>query len=214
MTEEITAVEPVQTPGQPASPPPDPTDGVNWEARYKGMVKKVEELTLGSQSKDTQLSEKVSEIERLSAELGLKDTEKTVAVGERDKQLTVLSEAKSASDTELARLRSLEMKVKIANKIGSPGMLAIVDSIPSVDDEEALEALMKNISDWGDQKVKVRETELLAGVTPDVTATPAQVDLPTTNEDWQAHVQKLPMKSVEREQAMTAWRDWGLSQNK
>jgi uncharacterized small protein (DUF1192 family) len=184
---------------------------VNWEARYKGMVKKVEELTLSSKATQEQLAAKTSDIERLEAELGLKETEKSVAVSERDKQLNEIVQSNQSLTSELERLRALELKVKVANEIGSPEMLAIVDSIPNVSDEEALTSLMKNISDWGNEKVKARETELLAGVTPDITATPAQVEVPQSNEDWQEYVNQAEFNTPEREQRMNAWRDWGLS---
>lgn len=211
MTEENTTVQPETPPAQPASPPSQPTDAVNWEARYKGMVKKVEELTLSGRETQEQLQAKISEIERLEADLGLKDTEKTVAVSERDKQLNELVQSKTDLEQELSSLRALSLKVEVANEIGNPEMLAIVDTIPNLTDKEALTSLMTNISDWGDKRVKAREEQLLAGTTPDVTPTPPQVSLPTSSEDWQNYVNQAPMGSDEREQRMNAWRDWGLS---
>lgn len=215
MTEENTTVQQDSTTAspsvQPASPPSQPTDAVNWEARYKGMVKKVEELTLSGRETQEQLQAKISEIERLEADLGLKDTEKTVAVSERDKQLNELVQSKTDLEQELSSLRALSLKVEVANEIGNPEMLAIVDTIPNLTDKEALTSLMTNISDWGDKRVKAREEQLLAGSTPDVTPTPPQVSLPTSNDDWQNYVNQVPIGSDEREQRMNAWRDWGLS---
>jgi len=211
MTEENTTAQQVTTPVQPASPPTPTTPAVDYEARYKGMVKKVEELTLSLREKDGQLAEKSSEIERLTSELTMKDTEKTVAVGERDKQLNDLVTSKSQLETELAELRALKAKVEVANELGNPSLLAIVDTIPSVQDKEVLKTLMSNISAWGNQQVKAREEQLLAGTTPDVAATaPAPTQLPTNSEEWQAFVNQAELGTPERQQRMDAWRDWGL----
>lgn len=212
MTEEIPPVQQVPaTPAQPAQPPAPTTPAVDYEARYKGMVKKVEELTLSLREKDGQLATKASEIERLTSELTMKDTEKTVAVGERDKQLNDLVTSKSQLETELAELRALKAKVEVANELGNPSLLAIVDTIPNVQDKEVLKTLMGNISSWGSAQVKAREEQLLAGTTPDVSATATTpVELPTTSEAWQAFVNQAELGTPERDQRMNAWRDWGL----
>lgn len=202
-----------QPSGQPVAPAPPTPAGENWELRYKGMVPVVEKLTLDNRNLQAQLTALASEKEQLAAQLGLKDTEKSAAVGERDKQLQQLIQTQTSLEQEMARLKALELKVKVANKIGDPGLMAIADSIPSVADEEALTTLMKNISEWGQSAARQREAEILAGVTKPVVSVEAPA-LPNSIDAWQKYVNDADLGTPEREKRMNAWRDWGLSLNK
>lgn len=201
------------SPVQPGNTTPAPA-GVDWEARYKGASTIINQLTADKQALQAQLTQALSEKEQALAQLALKDTEKSVAVGERDNQLKAIVEANSNLEQEVLRLRALEAKVKVANKLGNPGLLPILDTIPNVADEAALETLMKQVSDWGNSLVKNRESQLLAGSAPAATPTPVSDALPQDNKGWQEYVGKAPLGSPEREQRMNAWRDWGLASQK
>lgn len=200
-------------PGQQGSTPPAPQQ-VDWEARYKGASTVINQLTIDKQSLQAQLTQALSEKEQALAQLALKDTEKSVAVGERDNQLKAIIEAKTSQEQELARLRSLEMKIKVAKKLNNPALLPILDTIPSIEDEATLEVLMKQVSDWGQNLVKDRETQLFAGSTPPVPPVPMGDALPQDNKGWQEYVEKAPLGSAEREKRMNSWRDWGLASQK
>lgn len=210
MSEETTPVQ-QETSGQQVTQPAA-ASGENWEARYKGMVPIVEKLTSEKRTLQEQLDKKTSEYEQLSAQLGLKDAEKQAAVTERDKQLQQLLEAQTTNEAEIKRLKSLEMKVQVANELKEPRLLAIVDSIPSVEDKEALTTLMKNIANWGEDIVQKREKEILAGVTEQTQSVAPVQEMPSDNAGWQKYLEGAPLGSTEREQRYEAWRQWGMSQ--
>lgn len=202
-----------EIPGQQGNATPVPA-GVDWEARYRGASAVINTLTAEKSALQGQLVQMTSQFEQANAQLALKETEKSVAVGERDNQLKVIVEAKSTLEQELTRLRALEMKVKVANKLNNPGLLPILDTIPSVADEATLEALMKQLTDWGQDLVKQRENQLLAGTTPPASPMPIGDPLPQNSQGWQEYVNKAALGSQEREQRMNAWRDWGLASQK
>ena len=72
---------------QQAPAPAQPAEGFIELARYNGLMRKVQELTLVNQDLNTQLGLKSSEIEQQKGQLSIKDVEKQVALGERDGSL-------------------------------------------------------------------------------------------------------------------------------
>lgn len=211
--------DPETTPGQHTSDQPGnsdtaPVGGTDWEARYKGSSRVIDQLTKDKKALEDQLVALTSENEQLKTQLTMKDTEKTVAVGERDKQLQAMIEAKTTTDSELADLRSLKMKVEVARELNDPGLLSIFESIPSVSDKDAMKALMQNISSWGDERVKAREKELLAGVTAPVAQAAPEMALPTTVEGWQKYINEAEYGTEEKAKRLNAFRDWGLASTK
>ena len=85
-------VEPVETPPQPVATPPatqpqGPPEGFVEKARFDGLVRKVEELTLTNRGLTDNLTQTSSEKEQLTGQLAIKDTDKAAAVGEYQKQL-------------------------------------------------------------------------------------------------------------------------------
>jgi hypothetical protein len=215
--EETTGQQPPNSgPEQPGASTPAPTDGapehhIDWKARYQGSSQVINNLTRERDDLKGQLETVTSKFEQLQAQLSLKDTEKTVAVGERDKQINEILEAKSQAEQELARLRALERKVKVANKIGDPNLVTVIDTIPDIEDEGTLEAMMTNLTNWKNQAVKARENQLLEGETPEINPTPESDPLPTTNQGWQQYVEQFELGSKERDNAMNAWKDWGIA---
>jgi len=207
---------PVQpdTSGQQVSTAPTTTGGVDWEQRYKGTGPVINKLTTDNNTLQAQIATLTSQLEQAKAQVGLKDVEKLAAVGERDKQLQQLIEAQTQSTAELARLKALELKLKVAKKLGKPELMEIADTIPSVTDEAALEQLMSSVAEWGDKQVLQREKQIMSGVTPGVSSTPAAPTTPSTQEAWQAHVNSLPVGSPERKKAMDAWWSWGIASQK
>ena len=187
---------------------------VDWEARYKGLVKKVEELTLSNRDLSAQLALKSSEIEQSKTQLGIKDTEKTAAVTERDNQIRTLTEARLANEAALKTLQALEMKVKVAKKLGRMDLLEVADQIPNVGDEAALEAVFQSLSSFTDKAVKQEREKLLAGVTPPPSSTSTSITLPTTSESWEKYVNSFTIGTKDRAAAMNSWGSWVQNQRK
>ncbi len=207
--------EPV-TPGQPGAPSgqqvppvtPPPPQGENWEARFKGLQASTQALAEQIKTLQAELAAKTSENERLGAQLGLKDVEKTAAVGERDKTIEQLTQTNQSAQTELDRLKALELKVKTAIELKKPELIALLDTIPNATDPEALKTIMKSIDDYAALQVKARETQLLAGGGMPAGGSPAPAPGPQTQEEWQKAIDKEPLGSKKRAQLMDDYGDW------
>jgi hypothetical protein len=152
---------------------------------------------------------KTSESEQLRAQLSLRDSEKTVAISERDKTIQELSQTKANIENELHRLRSLEMKVKVAKEMGRPDLMRVLDTIPNVTDESALKSVLETLSEYADSAVREREKQLLSGVTPPISNAGAKsAGMPTTEAEWQAQINLLPIGSKERAKAHDDYWNW------
>lgn len=209
LTPPVVPVEPT-----PVIPPTSkPPDG-NWEARFKGSVLKVEELTIATRDLTGQLQAKSSEIEQLKAELAKKDVEKTVAVSERDKNLQVSLTESAAKDTELASLRAYKLKVETAREMGHPELVTILGSIPDMTDPEVLKAVMGDFVQFRESGIQDREKALLSGLTPSVTPIINAPVTPTTKEGWEQYINTFPLGSKERSAASDSWYDWLQLQGK
>jgi hypothetical protein len=203
MPDDITPVEPApEAPQQPASP-----QETDWEARYKGSVRKIEELTLSSRTTEEQLAAKASEIEQLRVQLTAQGAEKDAAVNLRDQQIEETVKSSAQLKAELEQLQAFKLKAEVANELGRPELLTILDTIPSMSDREALTSVMKQISDFADGAVKKREQELLAGVTP-AAAQVAETPLPGTDDGWNKLINSQPLGSADRQKAMDSYWEW------
>lgn len=199
--------------GQQAAAPQSPTE--NWEARYKGLVSKVEELTLANRALNEQLTAKSSGEEQLKQQLGIKDVEKQVAVGEHSKRLQDALQTQAALEQEVANLRALKLQVEVANEIGHPELLELASRLPTMTDKEALKTVMMDFANFADKAVKAREKQLLSGVTPSIGtgAGPAAAG-PSTPQAWQEKINSLTLGSPERRKAMNDYGDFLERQNR
>ena len=184
------------------------------EKRFAGAIRKLEELTIANRNLESQLVAKTSEMERLSAQLTNKDIEKTVAVGERDKNLETVLKAKQTSDTELGVLRAFKAKVDMAHQLGHPELIGIIQNIPDIADAEVLKVVMSDFVKFREDGIKAREQTLLSGITPSVSPVQSTTPLPSTSKSWQEHISGLPIGSAERTKAMDQWGQWEIDQSK
>lgn len=217
----VAAVSPPPTETPPAQPPPatpaptppvSPPAGFIEQARYNGLVKKVEELTLQLRETEGQLAGKTSVEEQLTGQLAVKDTEKTVAVGERDKALQTSLEENQAQTTELIELRALRLKLEVARDLQRPDLVEILDRLPNLTDKEALTTIAKDFLGWGDNLVQARETQLKAGVTDPISSVVTAPVKPSTSQGWEEYVNSIPLGTPERSKAMDEFGDWADSQ--
>ncbi len=198
----------VTTPAQQVQQVTPPPQGEDWEGRYKGLVPTVQKLTEQVKAIQAELAAKVSEIERLNGQLGLKDVEKTAAVGERDKTIQELTQTSQSYQAEMARLKALELKVKTAIELKKPELIGLMDTIPNVTDPEALKTIMKSIDDYAALQVKTRETQLLSGTGMPAGGAPAPSAGPQSQEEWMKAIEKSPLGSKDRAQLMNDYGDW------
>ncbi len=210
--------EETQVPGEQVTqtPPPQQTGSSNgnvvptdWEARYKGLVKKVEELTLANRGLTDQLAGKTSELEQLRGQLVVKDTEKQVSVSERDKLLQQTVQEKTTLEAKLAELQGLALKVEVINELGRPELLKIANRLPAMTDKEALKVVLQDFAGFADELVQKREKDLLAGVTPPLSsAGNVKPGLPGSEGEWESHINSFGLGTRERQQAMDQYWTW------
>ena len=199
----VTSQSEVRVPPQQAAGSPD------WEARYKGLVKKVEELTLAHRTTNEQLAAKTSELEQLRSQLVVKDAEKSASVGERDKLLQQTTQEKIALEAKLAELQGLALKVEVINELGRPELLKIANRLPSMTDREALKVVLQDFAGFADELVQKRERDLLAGVTPGLSsAGNVKAALPASEGEWESHINSFGLGTRERQQAMDHYWGW------
>ncbi len=204
-----TPAEQAQTPPQQvAGNQPSTPAGENWKARYDGLVVKVQELSLANQTLTGQLAQKSSEIEQLKAQLGIKDTEKQVAVGERDARLQTALTENTALQNELNQLRALKMQLEVANELGHPELMQIASNLPMMTDREAMKTVMASLADFTTKQVQAREQQLMAGITPPVGGGASAPSAPSTSDGWVKHINALPLGSPEREKALNDYGDF------
>ncbi len=203
MTDEVQPTPGEQT-QQPASSSAGQTD---WKARYDGLVRKVEQLTLDNRTLTEQLGGKSSELEQLRAQLGLKDTEKSAAISERDRQLQEAVQKATGYETELNELRALRLKLEVAKELGRPDLMKIAERIPNMSDKEALKTVLSDFANFADEAVREREKQLLSGITPALSAaqTSATPGVPTSEGEWMKFIEGKPLGSPERDKA---WSDY------
>jgi hypothetical protein len=208
------------TPGQQEDPqdPKDPketlgqqekvhtSDQVDWEARYKGSVAKVEQLTVAQRDLQVQLDAKSSAMEQLNAQLGIKDTEKDVATRERDKRLEEEMLKNQELKTSNEQLTAFKLKADIASELGMPELLAIAEHIPNLTDKEALTVVMKDFSSFTQQQVKKREEQILAGVDVSTGAQHTEATTPTSDAAWEKHINSFDLGTPERNQAFEGYK--------
>ena len=204
-----TPAEQVVTPPQQVAgtPPPTPA-GDNWKARYDGLVIKVQELSLANQTLTGQLAQQSSVVEQLKAQLSIKDTEKSVAVGERDTRLQTALTENTTLTSELNSLRALKMQVEVANELGHPELMQIASSLPMMTDKEAMKTVMSSLSDFTAQQVKARETQLMSGMTPGVGGGGSAPAAPSTQASWLERINSLQLGSKDRQKAMDDYGDF------
>ena len=195
--------DPKVTPAQQApSPKSDPID---WEARYKGSVAKVEQLTVAQRETQAQLEAKSSEMEQLSSQLGIKDTEKDVAISERDKRLNEEMLKNQELITANEQLTAFKLKADIASELGMPELLAIAEHIPNLTDKEALTVVMKDFTSFTQDLVTKREKQILAGVDIGTGTQHAEVTTPTTDKGWEDHINSFGLGTTERDKAFKGY---------
>ena len=204
--------EPVEEPTPPQQTPAprvtSPPEGFIEKGRFDGAIRKVEELTLANRELNAQLTQRASEYEQLDAQLGIKDTEKVVAISERDKRLQEALTQNQELSSKVVDLQALALKVKVAKELGHPELLELADTIPNLTDEEALKTVMSDVMRFAETQVQAREQQLMAGVGPPPGPGNAVVDSPQSKEGWEEHVNTLPLGSPERARAMDKYGDW------
>lgn len=186
---------------------------INWEDRYKGASRIINELTASKKTLEDQLAASNALVEQLRVQLSSKDVEKSVSATEYQNQLQKALADVQSMKTELADLRAYKAKLDTAKKLGATHLMPIIDRIPYVDDPVAMETIIKDFSNWGDQLKQEVEKRILAGSVPSLPSTPPTQNLPTTLQEWQSLIASTPTGPGYEDLMKKFW-TWGQSQSR
>lgn len=197
-----------QPPVQQGLPPAQ--QGTDWEERYKGASRIINQRDERIKALEAELATKASENEQLRSQLGIKDVEKSTSIASYQTQLEQALKKASDSETALRSLQQFKAKYDAAASLGDQRLLPLIESIPYVENPESLKAIMSSFLAWGKGLVQEREAQLMSGVTPPPPASSVKVSGPTfaTNAEWQKYVNSLTVGTPEKEAAMKAWWAW------
>lgn len=206
--------EPVTTPPAVPQVPDGPPDGFVEQARFTGAIQKIEELTISNRTQATALEAKSSELEQLKSQASTKAQETNIVVGERDKLLNASAEEVRTLNTEAIKLRAYQRKVEMAKKIGRPELINVLDIVPDMEDNEALETVMRDIIGFRDSGIEQREKELTSGIVPNAPRLESVPSKPTTEEGWKSYVDSFQVGSDARAVALNEHGDWMFAKPK
>ncbi len=194
-------------PVQQETPPAQPE--VDWEARYKGSVRAIEEKVVALKEAQKALDAAQARIAELEANTSQLSTTQTVQQAEWQKKVEELTKQTMDLSAEIEPLRAAKRKSELAREMGLVNVFPVLDIIPSSPDDDVQKQLIQQFADWGKQMAKESEQRLLAGVTPSTpTVDPQEESVPQSAKDWQKHVNSLPLGSKERADAMKSMFDF------
>lgn len=210
---------PEQTSPEPVSAPPEPTpqepktddssapEGYIEQKRFTGAIQKIQSLTEELRSKDAELAAKNSTIEQLQQQQAVKDAEAQAGYGERDKKLEAALKEKQTIESEAQALKSKLRKIDMVKEAGHPELVAIIDTIPTFEDDELQKKAIEDIVGFTQAQVKAREESLLAGITPPATSTSPEDVKPNSDKAWKAAIDAEPVAS-KRQALFDEWFEW------
>lgn len=201
-------VAPVQAAAVAVTPAGAP-DGYIELNRYNGLMVKVQSQVGDISALTGQLATANATIGDLKAQLLLKETETAVTLVARDKQLNDVVTSKSELETELAELRALKLKVKVATDIGHPELVKVFASMPNLTDEAALTTVMTSFTSFGSEMVRAREAQLLGGITPPIGSVTVAPVTPSSHDAWNKVINAAPLGSAERKKLNDEYWTWG-----
>lgn len=214
MTDETTPVqqEPpeAETPASPEQQAPSDFDLSNYveKSRFTGAIQKIQKQSEDMTALQAEITKKNSELEQLQVRLAEEGAGHQALVGQRDQSIQELHSSRSELENELKQAKLDLQKVAIAREIGRPDLIEILDTIPGVEDPEAMKNIMTNIASFAENQVQKRESELLSGMTPGVTSVAnAETQYPDGQDSdaWQKLLGGLDPYSKEHDQALKAW---------
>lgn len=182
---------------------------VDWQARYTGQQAKLQQLSETNKLLTDQLATANSTIAQLQAQSGVHEAERTQALGQKDQTIQSLTQENQTLKAENARLNAAQAKLAAIKKLNRPDLISVMDAIPASDDPAALEQAFTSMASYADSLVRVREQQLMAGITPTGGGTSvAQQASPSTSRGWEDYVNSLTLGTPERAKAMKDWGDW------
>lgn len=199
MTDETT-----KTPGEQDLSPDrqaGDTPTTDWEARFKGLQRTFDTLVKSKGDLETRLADMTSAKEQLEKQTDMLSIDKESAVQKHQTKIDELTNMLTEKETTLSQLAQMQLKVEVANELGHPELIQLIDAIPGSDDKTVVEKAMKDIIGFTNAQVKQRETQLSEGLMPGETADSGGA-MPTTEQGWVELIDRQPLGSDEYNKAM------------
>jgi chromosome segregation ATPase len=198
-----------QAPASEAAPvqPPINLDDYVEKKRFTGAMQALQEKDEALKAAQAKLQEKASEVERFQKDLAVKEAEVGVTLSQRDKMLEEASQKAKELEQQNLALQANMLKVQVANEIGHPELVKILDTIPNMADKDSLTTVMTQIAGFANEQVQQREQQLLAGTTPGTSPVQQGPTYPNAGDDkgWESYLASLEPYSKEYNQALEAW---------
>jgi chromosome segregation ATPase len=202
--------ETTKTPDQQADAPEQQASAnptTDWESRFKGLQKKFNVLMETKGELDNQLAEERMKREDFEKQLASLSNEKDSLTTEKQRKIDELTGQLTQREEELSKLSKMQLKVEVANELGHPELLQLMNAIPDSDNREDVEGAMKTILGFTKAQIEQRERQLTEGLMPGE-ATAGDTPMPTTEEGWVEMIDELPLGSTERDKAMDSYFKW------
>jgi chromosome segregation ATPase len=207
MSDETTNTpEQQQTSGQQVSDNQS-IDSTDWESRYKGLQRKYNTLVETKGELEGQLSSLTSQREQLEREKDTLSIEKDSLLKNNQSKIDELIATLHEKDGKLSELSKVQLKVQVANELGHPELLQLVNAIPDSDDPEVIKESMKNILGFTKAQIEKREAQLTEGLSPGET-TSERAPMPSTEQGWLDLIGRQSLGSDDYNKVMDAYFNW------
>jgi hypothetical protein len=196
-------------PGQPASSPATlaggAPEGYIEVARFNGVMQRNEALSDQLKTSTGNLALRTSELEQSGVQIANLEAAQEVKATEINQQVTQLNEQVTTLTAAGAEYASLQLKLKVANEMGRPDLMALAGHIPNSLDEAVIKETLTAFAGFSAGAVKAREEQLLAGTSPAGSGGGQAPSVPTTPQGWADHINTFGLGTPEREAALTAY---------
>jgi len=199
--------DPVQPDNTAGQQPTGTQSTDNWEERFKGLQRKFNTLMEAKGDLEGQLAAQHTTNADKDQQLATLSNEKDSLQLSTQQKIEELTSQISEKDKSLSELSQMQLKVKVANELGHPELLQLIDTIPGTDDPEKVESAFKTILGFTKSQIEQREKQLSEGLMPG-DAPPDGKTMPSTEQGWTNLIDSLQLGSEERDDAFDKYFKW------
>jgi hypothetical protein len=204
--QQAAAQAPSQQDPSPTGTAADAPEGYVEVARFNGLMQRNEALSAQLTEANGNLATRTSSLEQSQKQITDLEAAQEAQADEAPLTQTQLNEQISTLEAQSAGYNSLQLKLKVANEMGRPELMALADHIPMSTDEVVIKDAFTAFAGFADGAAKSREVQLLSGASPaGSVGTGGAPAMPTTPEGWANYVNSFTLGTPEREAALKAF---------
>jgi chromosome segregation ATPase len=176
---ESPAPSPANNPGQS----PDP-QVVDWEGRYKGAMRVLNQKTQELTSLQEQLTGANNTVQSLQTQLQNGQAQWDATRQGLEQQVATITGERDQAQQTATELQAYQVKMQALAEF--PELFPLADSIPNMDNPETMKEYLTGLQKNVDQVAEQKAQRLTAGLTPGATNPAQQTGYKyTTQEEWQ-----------------------------